>query len=257
MGCLYRSPSGNLQESVEQLDHIFQESTNMPYSHLLVTGDFNLPQINWDLGYSSASEKHPSHCFIDTVQNCCLFQHVRCPTRVKPGETLSLLDLVFTNEEGMIKNMNILPGLGMSDHVVLTFDLVTFSPPRSLSDETRTHTNFEKLATSLSHVDWSPMINMNLKECYGFFKAILEENINSSSVTLKPKPMKSLYVNREAWRLRKKKNRLWTIYCNTQDPLDHARFSRCRNDLRRLTRNLRREFERNLANKLKTNPKAF
>ena len=39
--------------------------------------------------------------------------------------------------------------------------------------------------------------------------------------------------------------------------LDHSRFVRARNDLRRLTRQLRKDFESNLAREMKTNVKPF
>ncbi|XP_043199360.1 uncharacterized protein LOC122369049, partial [Amphibalanus amphitrite] len=41
------------------------------------------------------------------------------------------------------------------------------------------------------------------------------------------------------------------------DDISHARYVRCKNDLRRLTRNLRKDFERRLASNLKENPKGF
>ena len=41
------------------------------------------------------------------------------------------------------------------------------------------------------------------------------------------------------------------------DPVDHARFTRCRNELRSLTRKLRKSSESSLAQNLKQNPKAF
>ena len=43
----------------------------------------------------------------------------------------------------------------------------------------------------------------------------------------------------------------------SQDPIDLARYNRCRNRLRGLTRRLRREFESRLIADLRVNPKAF
>ena len=255
LGCVYRSPSVDLQDSTKQLEFVFQEATSMNYSHLLITGDFNLPQINWDLGSSSASDGHPSHAFVEMIQSCYLYQHVREPTRFRVGEIPNVLDLIFSNEEGMVKNLEHLPGLGTSDHVMMRFDLVNFS--RVVKHELKVHTNCEDLVVSLSNIDWTLMQNMDLDESYDFFKHNLTESIKRCSVTKKPKPMRNLYFTREAWRLRKKKNKLWAIYSQSQDLLDHARFSRCRNDLRKLTRHLRKEFEKNLALQMKANPKAF
>ena len=47
------------------------------------------------------------------------------------------------------------------------------------------------------------------------------------------------------------------MYTRTGDLTVHDRYVRCRNDLRRLTRNLRVDFERTLVRDIKENPKAF
>ncbi|KAF0313992.1 hypothetical protein FJT64_001585 [Amphibalanus amphitrite] len=64
-------------------------------------------------------------------------------------------------------------------------------------------------------------------------------------------------MNREAMRLKKKKRELWTTYTKSLDVLHLARYKRCNNDLRRLTRNLRTELELKLASDIKSNPKGF
>lgn len=46
-------------------------------------------------------------------------------------------------------------------------------------------------------------------------------------------------------------------YTRSRDDISFARYVRCRNDLRRLTRNLRRNFEQRLVDNLKDNPKSF
>ena len=63
-------------------------------------------------------------------------------------------------------------------------------------------------------------------------------------------------MTREAMRLKNKKRKLWRAYTCTQDDICYARYVRCKN-LRCLTRNLRRNFEKKLASSLKDNPKGF
>ena len=65
------------------------------------------------------------------------------------------------------------------------------------------------------------------------------------------------YKNKDAIRLKNKKRKLWTAYTHTQDEISYARYVRCKNDLRRLTRNLRKDFERKIAANIKDNPKGF
>ena len=57
--------------------------------------------------------------------------------------------------------------------------------------------------------------------------------------------------------LRKKKCRLWKVYTRTRDIVDHGRFARARDSLRRLTKKLRCDFEKELAKNAKSNPKSL
>ena len=256
LGCVYRSPSSDTLTSVQQVEEIIKQASGTKHTHLLITGDFNLPQIDWDLCLSTAPETHPSHSFIETVQSCYLHQHVREPTRFRLGETPSTLDLVLTDEEGMVRNMQSLPGLGNSDHVVLSFELICFSAAKSRQG-LKTHTNYEELTDCLSAIDWSQMHNMSLIDCSRFFHQNLALCIKACSVQKRPRPMKNLYIDRRAWRLKKEKTRLWKIFTRTQDVLDHAWFASCRNKLWTLTRNLRRDYEKRLVSQMKTDTKLF
>ena len=91
IGCVNRSPSSDIEESVQHLDNLSKEVTSMSVSHLMIAGDLNLPEIDWTLESSSASGTNDSHTFLETVQDCLLFQHVRHPTRYRLGETPNLL----------------------------------------------------------------------------------------------------------------------------------------------------------------------
>ena len=49
LGCVYRSPSGNGQQDTNDLIQLLEHVTSAGYSHLLIAGDFNMPQIDWKL----------------------------------------------------------------------------------------------------------------------------------------------------------------------------------------------------------------
>ena len=87
---------------------------------------------------------HPQIC-----QWCSgpLHRHVLEATRFRQGDQAHTLDLVFTNEAGMVKNLQYCPGLGSSDHIVLRFDLACYTV-RHESQDSRPNFNwadFEKL----------------------------------------------------------------------------------------------------------------
>ena len=49
------------------------------------------------------------------------------PTRYGEGNTPSLLDLILTNEEGMVNNILYEPDLGKSDHIIIKFDFICYA----------------------------------------------------------------------------------------------------------------------------------
>ena len=121
IGSLYRSPSGT-EENFQQMCNLFKESTKLRYTQLILFGDLNLPQIDWNTCSTSNNEDSKDFKFIETVRDCFLFQHVTNPTRGRGSDNPSVIDLVFTSEEGVIETLNIYPPLGKSDHSVIELD---------------------------------------------------------------------------------------------------------------------------------------
>ena len=114
IGCMYRSPSSDKYTSTLALCNLL--SSIHGYFHVLICGDFNYPNINWS---TLSCNTTYSQMFLDTIHDHCLFQHITEPTHYRPNTVANTLDLVFTNEDGMINSVEYLPGIGSSDHVCL------------------------------------------------------------------------------------------------------------------------------------------
>ena len=123
LGVVYRSPSVDGHKSTEELCALLEMVHRSRPSHLVIVGDFNFKEIDWNLGMSTASDQHYTDKFIQATQNCFLYQHVTAPTHFMPNKMPSLLDLVLTSEEGMILNLSHCPPLGNSHHDCLTFKI--------------------------------------------------------------------------------------------------------------------------------------
>ena len=119
LGGIYRSPSKDITTSTKDLCALLKIVTDTNPSHLIILGDFNYPEINWNYTISRAAENHPSNMFLNSIQDSLLYQHVTQPTRHRLGESPNTLDLVLTNEEGMINKIIPLPPIGNSDHICL------------------------------------------------------------------------------------------------------------------------------------------
>ena len=102
------------------------------------------------------------------------------------------------------------------------------------------------------------MQELEIEESYQFLKEFVSTAVDACVPRAKPRlKKKNLYINEKAKQLKKKKGTLWHHFTRSQDPVDYARYTRCCNELRTLTRNLRRDFEWKLAGNIKKNPKAF
>ena len=96
---------------------------------------------------------------------------------------------------------------------------------------------------------------MSLLDAYDTFKNRIWEAVQKCSKRKKPSA-KRHFMNRSAMQL-KIEEKDWAVFCRMHDVLDHARFVRYRNQLRKLTRDLRKEYEKKLAADIKRNPRAF
>jgi len=72
---VYRSPGSTASEN-ESFTEQFKTVMKRKYSHIVIMGDFNYPEIDWELLVSSASANHSFHNFILDYKDWFLYQHV-------------------------------------------------------------------------------------------------------------------------------------------------------------------------------------
>ena len=113
---VYRSPNSTCDNNTE-INSALKKLSGMGHSHVICMGDFNYPQIDWDSYLTTGTIEDASFLFIECVHGCYWEQHVKEPTRGRGTDKTSLLDLVLTNEEGMVQELDIEAPLGASDHV--------------------------------------------------------------------------------------------------------------------------------------------
>ncbi|KAK3092025.1 hypothetical protein FSP39_024520 [Pinctada imbricata] len=114
---LYRPPSSNqvyADQVCSEIRSIADTHRNTP---MCITGDFNLPDIDWSKlsTYGNSNPLSVNQAFISTFTDCGLQQMVDFPTRRG-----AILDLFITNRPSLINKIRPLPGV--SDHEVLFID---------------------------------------------------------------------------------------------------------------------------------------
>lgn len=261
LGVIYRSPSSSHENNTD-LVSMLKEICNTNPSHLLITGDFNYPDMNWELGTQTVKSDNNLQAFLDTLQDNYLNQHVSQPTRHRSGQHQNILDLIITNEENMITHIDYNPGLGLSDHACLEFDLNVYTSIKPQPDaKYRYHKgDYDGMNTYLSNINWEEELSkISTEESWCKFEAILNEATLTYIPKTKPKKdnRHKVWMNKAAMAKHKKKYHAWKRYQVTNDYHDYVRATQEKNELTNLTRRLCKEFEKDIAKHIKSDPKAF
>ena len=123
LGIFYRSPNSTNEYNLKlckQINEICSFLKNCD-KNLILLGDFNYPDLNWN---SEECSNANTHIFLDTIQNNMLLQKVNDNTHYKPNCNPSLIDLIFVNNGDLCNDIKIMPPFGKSHHVVLIFILI-------------------------------------------------------------------------------------------------------------------------------------
>ena len=116
----YYRPNMSDMVSLDQLNNsLFKLSDKLNNHHVIVAGDFNAPNINWK-DYAPEKASVYSDRLLEIVNEHGLNQMVKEPTRSQ-GDTHNILDMVFTNNENIVHNVKVLPGI--SDHDIVYFQV--------------------------------------------------------------------------------------------------------------------------------------
>ena len=98
----------------------------MQCSQIMIMGDLNFLNINWETINMHESENSDTYLFVEGIRDAylsCLYQHTSEPTRGRLSNESHILDLILTPDEHDIIDIKNLSLLGKSDHSVLEFKL--------------------------------------------------------------------------------------------------------------------------------------
>lgn len=256
IGCIYRSPNSN-EENNSKLIQDLTKICSKSNSHVLICGDFNYPNINWENGKCSS---HGASCFLEGIRDCFLHQHVTNPTHHRPNQEANILDLVLTNEEGMVSRLDHKAPIGKSHHSVLTFTLNCYKEvapfkPRFLYEKA----DYPNMARFLREIEWSSLLDeLSCEEAWDVLCVKIQEATSQFVPKSKPpnKRKKPLWMTAELLCKVRDKQAAYRKYMNTKERTDYLKYARVRNQLKWSCRKAARDHERNIAGNAKNNPKA-
>ena len=275
-GCLYRSPtvSTTSSDNNDNLNRLIEATCNNKYSHICLVGDFNFRDIIWSNYSTNHKDDSKEWKFINAIQNCYLHQHVERPTRRRGNDDPSTLDLVFTDEAMQVSDIQHHAPLGKSDHDVITFNFhsyLDFSKPK----ETYAFKNgdYESGLLELRTSNWKDNFvsngrNKTVEDLWREFKTRLldlrEKFVPKRKIDGTPtwKSKASVPIDQtlqNAIKEKKTSHRKWSA--NKGDTAanleQRKKYTKANNKVKRLMRKAKRRFERDIANKAKSEPKSF
>ena len=119
-GSYYRPNASNVT-SLDELDaSLLKLGNSVHKNNIIVSGDFNAPDIRWDNEYSSQSPA--SDRLLEIIDDHDQSQHVKEPTR-RDRNTQNILDLILSNNLNIIENVSVVPSI--SDHDIVLFTVNT------------------------------------------------------------------------------------------------------------------------------------
>ena len=238
IGNIYRSPNSS-DNNNEKLLNLLKNKTNEKFDKIFITGDFNLPNINWQTGLSSNIYEIS---FIESFNDAYLFQHIEKPTRYRQGQKSNILDLVFTRENSDIIDIEYLSPIGKSDH--LTLKLITNIDKIAMEDDTPPRFDFKRCNITdfrrlIKETDWAVLHKLNVEECWNLIYSKLDEGMEKfvPKVDIKSRKKSPPWMNPFVKKSIKKKHKLFKKLFNSNNSYVYKLYMNARNESARIVKN--------------------
>ena len=263
VGCVYRSPNISTSDE-EQLNDMMIQACCFKVSHKLIMGDFNHPDIDWITGTCCRGPGHSAVAFLDIVNDAFLFQHCLEPTHSRPGQVHNTLDLVFTDEEEMIGDLEYITPLGKSQHVIIQFSLTCRTRLKNTAATVYRYdkADYDGMYSYLNTVNWDALMAADdVNTCWNNFEEKLKEArdkfVPSYRICTNRKKARPMWMNSDLQKAVKTKKEEYSRFRKSGKPEDYTKYKLARNKTKCELRRSIRQYERCLAKEAKKNPKAF
>ncbi|XP_068684890.1 uncharacterized protein [Montipora foliosa] len=213
--CLFYKPPGTDESFLVYSRDFLVQYSRTGLANLVVTGDFNFPNIDWNLGCSPNSNPETEN-FCNFFDDFFLIQENMHVTRdsSNPGSLGNILDLVLTNNDLLVEEEVVRPNAFDSGHHPLTFKL--HAKMRRPDNVWRIvycykREDFQGLKNSLQSIPWDLVtsdvcINTSLDTFLGILLSAIGEHIPRITLKRRSRPP---WINNETMKLIRKKKRLW------------------------------------------------
>lgn len=260
VGLCYRSPTSSSTNN-ELLLQLLEKAVlqNNP-DHMLIMGDFNYPQIDYETETTTASDNDPSTLFLHKSQELCLFQHVHQSTRMRTDQEPSTLDYVFTDEENIIERITHESPLGKSDHTVLCWDLFleVEDIESVLVKFDYSKGNYTEIQKYLLAVNWRERWrDAKIEDMWTDFTQILKEQVDRNVPLKKLKKKRKKRFSKHIRKKIQQRVKAWKKYCQFRSSRNYEKYKEIRNEVNRMISEEDKSKRKQILSGFKRNPKKF
>ena len=232
---VYRSPSSGPDSYVKLEDLIRSSDKNSVFF-----GDFNLPEIDWEMGRARGRAKQ----LHEAMEDMMMEQMVRFSTHIKGN----VLDLVLTNIPERIDEVSEAGRLGKSDHVMIHTKIYVGAgtePVKARQKDWR-RANWTDMKAELDLVDWrTELDNKDGEGGWNCLKAKIQKLVDKYVPERRKRNQnRPVWMNKEILRAIRKKKRLWAFAKQGEKVAEYKTIEK---QTKNLIQNAKRKFEKKLA----------
>ena len=263
LGVVYRSPNSTPEDNDKlntQIDFI-SNMLNASGERLVMVGDFNYPDINWDQVTCDKSSNHPAFKFLNTVNSNYFTQYVDRPTHFRALQEPTLIDLVLSNFPDFIHSLEFMPPFGKSHHSVICFDFDIKSPTdiKPVKKFSYNKGDYDGMRCHFSGTDWETMLDGDVDEAWSRFESEIKVAMNKYiPMFTKNKVNKHSYeVPSTTLSLIQRKRAAFKHYKQFPSHVNYNTYAKYRNQVKWECKKAKMNKEKKVASLSKLNPKAF
>jgi hypothetical protein len=261
VGVCCRSPSSKHKNDEKLLDLLDKVILYSKYDHVLIMGDFNFPEIDFNSDNVEAGEGAASSLFFQKIQELCLFQFVTEPTRIRKDQIPSTLDYLFMGEPNLIDQVNHNTPLGKSDHVVLEWE-IKLESDNIVSRKRKLDYwkgNYQVVAKELIKINWGEKFKgRSANESWLIFKeALLKGVLANIPEKVNRRKKHGKWLSKDTLKKMKRRNEAWKKYQRFRSGSNYEEYRKLRNEVNSMVREDEDSNRKLIIQGFKGRPKRF
>ena len=247
-----------LEDTIRELDEIVSQDKDV-----LIVGDFNCKDINWEDGTCQGGENSWSEKLMSWGIENVMTQWIDCDTRFSGSDTPARLDLLFTSDDEAVKEIRYESPLGKSDHVLMKISLgeeiVIWNEEYKMERYRYNKTNFEEMRKYFEAVDWrrfeeEESIHGKWDVFLGIYSEAVEKYVPKGRRNCKKGKE---WYNDKCEKARKGKARTWNRWMKVRTENNWKNYVDARNESVRVMRAEKLNYEKDIMDKCKSDPRLF